>query len=321
MNGPTGDQGPAPAQTPGETRPGEMKTNEEQMTDKAAAAGAQAFGTGDAQARAELLRRCWPGGVKFCPRCRTAAPYVLAEGRLRCGSCRYTFHDFTGRWLNLSGLTPVQWLDLARAFAKDANTREAAQAANISYNTAFKALTVLRLAILAQGADALQLLGPQTGLPSVFAGGRLCAAPEVRPGSIPVYGILSQGGRVFVDLVPELSAESVLHFNHNFHLRVSRLGHILLTDRYRTYDALILCGDETLPYHYLLRHQGQPFAETGSPFWLYARDRLRQFKGLSARRFPLYLKELELRFNRQGEDLLPLFLDALCAPMPIPSVD
>ncbi len=260
--------------------------------------------------------RCWPDGEKCCPRCRTVAPYTLAEGRLRCGACRYTFHDFTGRWLNLSGLTPAQWLDLARAFALDANTREAAEAANISYNTAFKALTVLRLAILAQGTDARQLFGPKTGLGDLFRGGKLCPAPESPVGEVPVYGILSQGQRVFVDMVPELTAESVLHFNHNFHLRVARLGHILLTDRYKTYDGLILCGDDRLPYHYLLRHQGSPFADSGSPFWLFARDRLRQFKGLSARRFPLYLKELELRFNRQGEDLLPLFLDALCAPIP-----
>ena len=278
-------------------------------------------GEAEAKARAALLWRCWPDGKKCCPRCRAQDPYALAEGRLRCGACRYTFHDFTGRWLNLSGLSPAKWLNLARAFAQDANTREAAERANISYNTAFKALTVLRLAILAQGTDARQLLGPQTGLAALFAGGKLSPAPEAPPVNVPVYGIMTQGRHVFVDLVPELTAESVLHFNHNFHLRVARLGHILLTDRYKTYDALILCGDESLPYHYLLRHSGHPFAETGCPFWLYARDRLRQFKGLSARRFPLYLKELELRYNRQGEDLLPLFLDALCAPVPTASAD
>ncbi|MHC1702074.1 MAG: transposase [Humidesulfovibrio sp.] len=274
----------------------------------------------EAAARAALLWRCWPDGKKSCPRCHAQSPYILAEGRLRCGTCRYTFHDFTGRWLNLSGLSPAQWLELARAFALDANTREAAAAANISYNTAFKALTVLRLAILAQGTDARQLLGPQTGLSGLFSSGKLCPSPEAATGEIPVYGILSQGQRVFVDMVPELTAESLLHFNHNFHLRVARLGHILITDRYKTYDGLVLCGDDRLPYHYLLRHQGQPFAESGSPFWLYARERLRQFKGLSARRFPLYLKELELRFNRQGEDLLPMFLDALCAPIPTSAI-
>ncbi|MDO9630717.1 MAG: IS1595 family transposase [Humidesulfovibrio sp.] len=279
----------------------------------------EAQGDAEAKARATLLWRCWPDGKKWCPRCHAPSPYALAEGRLRCGACRYTFHDFTGRWLNLSGLSPAKWLNLARAFAQDANTREAAERANISYNTAFKALTVLRLAILAQGTDARQLLGAQTGLGDLFSSGKLCTAPEAPTGDVPVYGILSQGQRVFVDMVPELTAESVLHFNHNFHLRVARLGHILITDRYKTYDGLVLCGDDRLPYHYLLRHQGQPFAESGSPFWLYARDRLRHFKGLSARRFPLYLKELELRFNRQGEDLLPLFLDALCAPIPTPA--
>jgi len=278
--------------------------------------GTAARADAETTARAALLWRCWPDGTKFCPRCRAQSPYALAEGRLRCGACRYTFHDFTGRWLNLSGLSAAQWLDLARAFAVDANTREAALAANISYNTAFKALTVLRLAILAQGADARQLLGRQTGLGDLFSSGRLCPAPDTPVGEVPVYGILTQGRRVFVDMVPELTAESVLHFNHNFHLRVARLGHILITDRYKTYDGLVLCGDDRLPYHYLLRHQGSPFAESGSPFWLYARDRLRQFKGLSARRFPLYLKELELRYNRRDEDLLPLFLDALCAPIP-----
>ena len=82
-------------------------------------------------------------------------------------------------------------------------------------------------------------------------------------------------------------------------------------------NALILCGDESLPYHYLLRHPGQPFAESGGcPFWDFARPRLRQFKGLSWRRFPLYLKELVLRFNLRGQDMLPTILAALCAPMP-----
>ncbi|MBU1230540.1 MAG: IS1595 family transposase [Proteobacteria bacterium] len=277
--------------------------------------------TTEARAREALLRRCWPDGTRACPRCCAASPYALAEGRLRCGACRYTFHDFTGRWLNLSGLSPAQWLDLAQAFALEASTREAAHAAGISYNTAFKALTVLRLALLAQGADARQLLGPQTGLDTMFTGGKLCPAPAEPTGNFPVYGILSQGRRVFVDLVPELTVESVLHFNHNFHLRVARLGNILLTDRYKTYDALVLCGDERLPYHYLLRHQGHPFAETGCPFWIYASQRLRQFKGLSTRRFPMYLKELELRYNRRGEDLLPLFLDALCAQVPTSPAD
>lgn len=268
-------------------------------------------------ARAMLLALCWPEGRKSCPRCHAPSPYQLAGGRLRCGACRYTFHDFTGRWLNETGLSPQKWTALVQAFAAENSTREAAEAVGISYNTAFKALTVLRLAILAQGADAPQLLGPGAHLHPLLDNGSKADAHEASPGvGLPVYGILSRSRHIFVDLLPELTAESVLHFNHNFHLRVSRHGSILITDRYKTYDALILCGDENLPYHYLLRHPGHIFAESGGcPFWDFARPRLRQFKGLSWRRFPLYLKELALRFNMRGQDLTTPLLAALCAPM------
>lgn len=272
----------------------------------------------DEQAREALLAKCWPDGRKFCPRCRTPHPYTLAEGRLRCAGCRYTFHDFTGRWLNLTGLAPGQWLALTRAFALELGTREIAEAANISYNTALKALTALRLAIAAQGPDAPLLFSPHTGLHHLFASGKLIPAPESPPKTgFPVFGILHRGRRVFVDLIPELTAESILHFNHNFHLRVHRQGNVLVTDRYKTYEALLLCGDESLPFHYLQSHAGECFAQSGgSLFWNFCRERLRRYKGLSWCRFPLYLKELELRFNHQHQDLAPLALGALCSHIP-----
>jgi transposase len=268
------------------------------------------------EAREALLALCWPDGTKRCPRCGTGGPYQLAGGRLRCGNCRYTFHDFTGRWLNETGLSPLKWLRLAQAFAAELSTREAAAQVGISYNTAFKALTVLRLAILAQGADARQLMGPGAPLFPILQGARV---EEAHPHgtTLPVYGLLSRSQHIFVDLLPEITAESVLHFNHNFHLRVVRHGSILITDRYKTYDALILCGDESLPYHYLLRHPGQIFAESGAySFWDYTQPRLRQFKGLSWRRFPLYLKELAMRYNMRQKDFTPSLLAALCSFVP-----
>ena len=71
----------------------------------------------EVEARDALLALCWPNGAKRCPRCGTGGPYQLAGGRLRCGNCRYTFHDFTGRWLNETGLSSIKWVRLAQAFA------------------------------------------------------------------------------------------------------------------------------------------------------------------------------------------------------------
>jgi transposase len=273
------------------------------------------------EARQTLVALCWPDGHRQCPRCGTPAPYSLADGRLRCGGCRYTFHDFTGRWLNETGLSPLKWTLLAEAFAQEQSTREAAARVGISYNTAFKALTVLRLAVVSQGADARQFFAPGSVLRGLLeSGAEKDDQPASARGGLPVYGVLHSPQHLFIDLLPELNEESVLHYNHNFHLRVARHGSVLVTDRYKAYDALILCGDENLPYHYLLRHPGKLYAESGGcPFWDFAKPRLKQYKGLSWRRFPLYLKELALRFNHSGQDLVPTLLSALCAPLPHPA--
>ena len=43
-------------------------------------------------------------------------------------------------------------------------------------------------------------------------------------------------------------------------------------------------------------------------FWSYAKIRLVKFHGMDKRTFNLHLKELEFRFNNQGEDLHKLLL-------------
>lgn len=56
-------------------------------------------------ARRYLLGVCWKNHQRFCPRCRCRKVYRLADGRRRCARCRYTFHDFSGRWINRGALS------------------------------------------------------------------------------------------------------------------------------------------------------------------------------------------------------------------------
>jgi len=41
-------------------------------------------------------------------------------------------------------------------------------------------------------------------------------------------------------------------------------------------------------------------------FWSYAKQRLAKFHGVSKEKFPLYLKEMEFRYNHRNEDLFEL---------------
>lgn len=278
-----------------------MRSGQQEIA--APAAGRQS----EADARAYFLSRCWPDDNRFCPRCSAGRVYLLADERLRCGGCGYTFHDFSGRYLNQGGLSFRQWRELLGLFLTETPAAEAAESLGVTYNTAYKAMTTLREAVAAHSLDAPALRQ------ALFLSAN--ALPEGRP----VFGVVEQGGVVFVDALPGVCVETVLHFKLNFRLRSSRLGNIVYTDPYRHYATLLYLRDEGYESR-LVRHRdrdvGVDAHSESCPFWAFARDRLRRFRGLTAARFPLYLKELEFRYNRREEDparTLDLLADWLCA--------
>jgi len=271
----------------------------------------------EAAARGQFVARCYPDRKRFCPRCRGRRLYALAEGRLRCAACRYTFHDFTGRFLNVGGLTCRNWLRLTRLFAEEATVGRMAERLSLAYNTVYRAVTVIRFAIVAAAPDAAQILFGDTGRMMGYDDGRisLSASPDAAA-SIPVFGVIERPDWTFVDLVPDMRVEHVVHFNLNFSLKVARLGKVVYTDRYQHYDALTFCGgDDAWRYADILDRT--PFLDTRQGgFWSFARGRLARYSGVSAHRFPLYLKELEFRHNHRNVDILPLLLTYLCGFVP-----
>ncbi|WP_319542464.1 transposase [uncultured Pseudodesulfovibrio sp.] len=120
--------------------------------------------------------------------------------------------------------------------------------------------------------------------------------------TIPVYGILRRDDIVFIDLVPGFQAETLFHFHMNFHLKLIRTGNLVYTDRYKDYDTLIFCGNDSLPYDVIRRYDEPPHIDAvQDEFWDYAQSRIKKFRGISCQRFPLYMKELEFRFNNRDK--------------------
>jgi len=269
-------------------------------------------------ARKFLERQCWPTGQPVCPRCGAGRAYALAQGRVRCAGCRYTFHALTGRFAGLAGLTPRQWLRLLTLFAADETSHAMAAALGLAYNTAYKAATVARLSILAASLDGVAILKSPLGAELGSAARAMRPnGPEEPLAAVPVFGILERGDMVFVDYLPSLTPEDLLHFNRNFSLPLSRLGAIVYSDRYLRYDALVTCGSDLLARR-LVEIAGRLPAvdprQTG--FWPYARERLVRFHGVTARKFPLYLKELEFRYNHRDQDILPILLANISSLVP-----
>ncbi|AEJ60631.1 hypothetical protein Spith_0345 [Spirochaeta thermophila DSM 6578] len=89
-------------------------------------------------------------------------------------------------------------------------------------------------------------------------------------------------------------------------------GSLVYTDRFKSYDGLVSYGFR----HKRIDHgkrfaNGKVYINGIEGFWSYAKGRLLQHHGVSVERFPLYLKELEWRYNHREEDLFELLLEVL----------
>jgi len=266
----------------------------------------------EAEARRYFRGLCWPDEKRHCVKCGAASPYALKSGRLRCGGCGYTFHDFSGRFINIGNLPFSAWLKLLELFAAEETAKTIAARLGVSYNTAYKAVSNVRLAILAHALDASVLLGPQSGLD-------LQAGKSKNPGAAsrsPVFGIVEERGFAFADYLPDFSLETILHFKLNFMLRTSRLGGIVFTGRYRNYSTLVCCPGDEIESGYLGADENTAPFDRDSEFWAYARKRITKFHGVTRQRFPFYLKELEFRYNHRNQDIMPVLAQYVCGFVP-----
>lgn len=268
----------------------------------------------ESTARRYLLGFCWKNHQRFCPRCRSRHLYRLAEGRRRCARCRYTFHDFSRRWLHRGRLSCRQWLRLVKLFELEVSTRKMATQLKLAYNTTYKAVTTLRLAILAHAQDGATLLQGEIEMDEAYFGGRRKGRRgRGAAGKVPVFGILEREGRVFVEVVPNVRAQTVL----GLAVKKVRRGSIVYTDRFQIYDALMFCGYRHLQIdHRTEFSRGRVYINGLEGFWSYAKERLMKHHGISPQRFPLYLKELEFRYNHRHEDLFPTLVAYLCDLVP-----
>lgn len=72
---------------------------------------------------------------------------------------------------------------------------------------------------------------------SYFGGRRKGKRGRGAAGKVPVFGILERNGTVKVEVVKNVTAQSLL----NMTIKTVRRGSIVYTDKFRGYDALMFC--------------------------------------------------------------------------------
>lgn len=272
------------------------------------------LGKTENKARLYFKKYCWKNRHVFCTRCRSYKIYRIPDKRYRCKRCGYKFHDFTGRWLNKLNISFKKWLWIIKLFELEVSARKIAQQVQLSYPTILKAVTLLRVAIVANTKDAEELFNGEIELDETYFGGRR----KGRRGrgaynKVPVFGILERDGTVRVEVVKDVTAESILSMT----IKIVRRGSIVYTDKFRSYDALMFCGYRHLRVDHKRRFsRGKVYINGLEGFWSYAKERIIKFHGVSKEKFPLYLKEMEFRYNNRHKDIFTLLVKNLCNTVP-----
>jgi transposase len=96
-----------------------------------------------------------------------------------------------------------------------------------------------------------------------------------------------------------------------------RRGAIVYTDKFRSYDSLMFCGNRHLKIDHQKRFPcGKVYINGVEGLWSYAKERLIKHHGVSKEKFPLYLKDMEFRYNNRNRSIFQLLVDYLLTFVP-----
>lgn len=140
-----------------------------------------------------------------------------------------------------------------------------------------------------------------------FGGKRKGKRGRAAAGKSVVFGLLERESRVYTKVVESVSADELMR-----HIQAkTRKGSVYYTDAFRGYQSLKRYGK-----HHTINHSKR-FVSRGrvknhingiEGFWSYAKHILYHYRGVSKYHFPMYLKEIEYRFNHRTENLFKQFL-------------
>ncbi|MDE1765555.1 MAG: IS1595 family transposase [Thaumarchaeota archaeon] len=242
-----------------------------------------------------------------CPFCNYTKFYLMGRKRIRCRRCRKD-HDFLKpTWFGRLRISYAKWLLLIKLFEVGTSARTASSQAGIGYPAALKSYDIMRISILHQLARQKRILRGQIEADEAYFGGRRKGnrGRGARNKTI-VFGILERGGRVYVSVVPNVSADTLSDQT----VRKVRRGSIVYTDRWHGYDSLMFCGYKHLSVDHKYKFKsGKVYINGIEGFWSFAKERLIKHHGISPHKFLLYIKEMEWRYNNRKNNLFDLLID------------
>jgi transposase len=177
----------------------------------------------------------------------------------------------------------------------------------IDYQTVTRVYQRLREAIYhVAELEGSKLSGEVEMDESYFGGRRKGKRGRGAAGKNIVFGLLERDGRVYTRVVEGVSAEELMSVIG----KKTRKGSVYYTDKFKSYNSLKRWGK-----HHTVEHQKHMVDKKTKNhingiegFWSFAKHILYNYRGVSKYHFPMYLKEVEYRFNHRHDNLFKLFI-------------
>ena len=140
-----------------------------------------------------------------------------------------------------------------------------------------------------------------------FGGRRKGKRGRGAKGKSIVFGLLERDGRVYTRVVEHVSKEDLMEIIR----KKTRKGSVYYTDTFKSYNSLKRLGKHRTVNHSksMVDQRTKNHINGIEGFWSFAKHILYNYRGVSKYHFPMYLKEVEYRYNHRKENLFKLFLN------------
>ena len=235
---------------------------------------------------------------KKCIYCGTYRPYRLSDRRIKCRNCKTVY----------STKKLKRDLEILHYFCLGLSARQASRVTGMSYSSVYRHYNFFREQIANYSDKISDKLKGEIEIDETYFGGkRKGKRGRGAYNNAIVIGILERNGKVYVNVVPNVSAETLM----NEIKEKTRKGSVFYTDCFKSYKSLKMYGKHLRVNKQYVFAKGRKHINGIEGFWSYAKERFHKYHGINKDNYPLYLKEMEFRFNHRNEDLYELMFNII----------
>ncbi|MBS3100379.1 IS1595 family transposase [Candidatus Pacearchaeota archaeon] len=232
-----------------------------------------------------------------CIFCDKNQIYRLKDNRIKCKQCN--------KYYSIQKLRTDMMV--LYYFYLEISARKTANELELNYKTIQDRFMQFRKKIAAYcNQEAKKLNGEIEIDESYFGGKRKGTRGRGAKNKAIVFGILERKGKIYTNIVENVSAETLMNEIQNKTLK----GSVFYTDGWKSYASLHQFGK-----HNIIEHDKELVDVNHNHingiegFWSFAKERFHKYHGIDKQNYPFYVKEMEFRFNHRNENVYKLLVN------------